>query len=383
MPQATLYAGVPAHNAALYRRIRFSVGDPAAIIDFTDGDQPGESTLIIRDIEMDRARRHARAGRVASPADFAPAGGLSGERQTATAQATAECLRRAGVERVRAHADTPLIFADTIRNAGVEVVCDPELGVREQRQKDEQELAWLREAQAMTERAMQMACEMVARAEAGADGVLRVGGEELTSERVRAEIDVFLLRNNYANPACIVAGGPRGADCHDRGSGPLRTGEPIIIDIYPQNRQTQYCGDCTRTIVHGEAPDEVRRMHETVRRAKAAAIGATRAGVTGQAVHEAAAKVIRDAGYQMGLHQGEQDRSIRMVHGTGHGIGLEVHEPPLLDAGGPELLDGDVLTIEPGLYGPQIGGLRIEDMVAVTRGGCDNFNTLHEGLDWR
>jgi Xaa-Pro aminopeptidase len=73
---------------------------------------------------------------------------------------------------------------------------------------------------------------------------------------------------------------------------------------------------------------------------------------------------------------------ISMTHGTGHGLGLEVHEPPLLAIGGPELVEGDVVTIEPGLYGKRYGGVRVEDMVVVLKDGCENFNRLHEGLDW-
>ncbi len=377
MAEASLIAGIPEINTALYRRIRFLVGDPAAIIDL-----PDRSLLIVRDIEVERARRQARADEVACPRDFEPAGGLSGDRETATAQATGEALRRLGVRQVRAHRSTPLIFTHHIAQAGVEVVYDPDLGMRRQRCKDEQELAFLREAQAMTEQAMRLACELVAHAEARADGTLLHGGEELTSERVRAEVDVFLMRHGYANEHMIVAGGPQGADCHDMGSGPLRTGQPVIIDIFPRNKQTRYNGDCTRTVVHGEIPDEVAHMHAAVCEAKRAAIETTRAGVTGEDVHRAVVRVIEDRGYHMGLHEGDLDDRIRMVHGTGHGIGLDVHEPPLLDLAGPELLAGDVVTIEPGLYALKIGGVRVEDMVAVTPEGCQNFNTLPEGLTW-
>jgi Xaa-Pro aminopeptidase len=165
--------------------------------------------------------------------------------------------------------------------------------------------------------------------------------------------------------------------------GPLRSGEPIIIDIFPRSRATLYNGDCTRTVVHGAVPEAVARMHAAVVAAKAAAIAATRAGVTGEAVHAATTRVILERGYAMGLPaEGAGPDFCSMVHGTGHGVGLEVHEPPLLDRGGPELVAGDVITIEPGLYCRAIGGVRVEDMVAVTARGCDNFDALPEGLSW-
>ncbi len=383
---ARVMAGIPALNTSLYRRIRFLVGDPAALIEFASngpGDA-GSSVLILRDIEMQRARRQARADRIHCPGDFAPAEGLSGDRETATAQALAECLRRHGVRQVVADRSLPLIFVHQMQHAGLIVSCDPEWGILERRQKDSEEIQWLQQAQAVTEQAVAMACETVARATADRDGILQWQGHPLTSQRLRESIDVWLLRHGYENPPSIVAGGPCGADCHDAGSGPLRTEQPVIIDVFPRNRQTRYHGDCTRTVVHGQIPDQVRRMHAAVLDAKQAATAACRATVTGQQVHEATCDAIVRQGYQIGLpdNQSPADRCA-MPHGTGHGVGLDVHEPPLLDHGGPELVVGDCLTIEPGLYCAAIGGVRVEDMVIVESDGCRNLNQIPEGLDWK
>jgi Xaa-Pro aminopeptidase len=381
---ARIVAGVPMSNATLYHRIRFLVVDVAVWLELPNQTGSAETVLICRDIELDRARREARVDRVACPADFAPAGGLSGDREVATAQAAAECLRRAGVRQVVADRSLPLLFTDLIRQAGIEVLCDPQLGVQERRQKDAQELAWIQQAQQVTEQAVALACRMIASAKAGPDGVLVQDGQVLTSERVRAAIDHFLLDHGYLNPTCIVAGGAQGADCHENGSGPLRTGEPIIIDVFPRNRQTLYHGDCTRTVVHGECPPAIRRMHQAVREAKAAAIQTAKAGRTGQEVHRQVAEVLRRWGYHVGPpHAASAPETAYMPHGTGHGLGLEVHELPLLDQNGPELLAGDVVSIEPGLYLPGLGGVRIEDLVVITEEGCRNLNTLPDDLDWK
>jgi Xaa-Pro aminopeptidase len=380
MQTATVMAGIPASNLSLYRAIRFKVGDPAALIVFPGEAGGSERVLIIRDIEMERAKRHARVDRVHCPADFEPADGLSGDRETATAQSVAQCLRARGVTRVRADRSLPLIFAHFIGKAGIALECDTEMGVLERRAKDAQELEWLREAQRATEGAMRIACETVARARAAADGTLAHEGSPLTAERLRAIIDIHLLTNGYENPESIVACGAQGADCHDHGHGVLRTGEPVIVDIFPRNRKTLYNGDMTRTVVHGAIPAEVARMHVAVVEAKRDAIGAVRAGVTGQSVHEATLAALARRGFSAG--QPAEPRVAVISHGTGHGIGLEVHEPPLLAIKGPTLVVGDVLTVEPGLYALGIGGVRIEDMVAVTQTGCENFNVLHEGLDW-
>lgn len=377
-----ILAGVPYVNGGLYHRIRFAVVDPVVYLTVPSDAGGTKSVLILRDIEMDRARRRARVDEVGCPADFEPDGGLSGDRETATAQAAAECLRRAGVTQVTADRSLPLIFAEMVRRAGIEIECDLEMGVLERRRKDEQEIEWLREAQKVTEGAMQMACQLVARAAARADGVLMHEGQPLTSERVKAAIDHWLLDRGYLNPESIVAGGPTGADCHDFGSGELKTGQPVIVDIFPRNRETLYNGDCTRTVVHGEISDELKKMHAAVREAKASAAAAVKAGVTGEAVHEATKEAIVRCGYAVSSLEDEADDFCALTHGTGHGIGLDVHEPPLLDMKGPELLLGDAVTIEPGLYRKDMGGVRVEDIVIVTEDGCLNLNQLPEGLDW-
>ncbi|HIF00140.1 MAG TPA: M24 family metallopeptidase, partial [Fuerstia sp.] len=154
-------------------------------------------------------------------------------------------------------------------------------------------------------------------------------------------------------------------------------------DIFPRSRSTLYWGDCTRTVVHGDIPDEIRKMNETVRQAKAAGVNAVAPGVTGEQVHRATIQVIQDQGFSVGLPDDQApDSYCAMTHGTGHGVGFDVHEPPLLDMKGPKLLVGDVLTIEPGLYRRDMGGVRVEDMVVVTKDGCINLNTLSEELTW-
>jgi Xaa-Pro aminopeptidase len=380
---AILAAGIPEIHNGLYWRIRFSVCDQVVLLELPSP-AGTESVLILRDIEMERARQLARVDRVACPADFTPPGGLSGDRETANAQAAAECLRRAGVTRVVGDRSLPLIFADFARQAGITVECDPDQWVLDRRRKTDEEIQHLRDAQAITEQAIQLACGMIASATARRDGVLLHQGEPLTSERVRAAVDHWLLDRDFSNPMTIITGGPAGADCHNLGFGELRTGEPVIVDIFPKDRRTRYNGDCTRTVVHGDIPDEIIRMHAAVREAKAAAEKTIRAGVTGEAVHLATIEAIRIAGYAFGLPGEKSPLSYcAMTHGTGHGIGLDVHEPPLLDMKGPGLLAGEVLTVEPGLYRRDAGGVRIEDMVVVTEHGCENLNTLPDGLCWK
>lgn len=380
-----MLAGVPVVNNTLYHRIRFAVGDSAVWFGgLPGGGDPdgGGSLLIVRDIEVPRAQETARADAVACAADFEPSGGLSGDRDTALAQAAAECLRRRGVASVTADRSLPFIFAHHLREAGIELVYDAEFGVRERRVKSDEEIDALRRAQETTMDAMRMACELIARSDADADGVLQSGGDVLTSERVRRAITSHLLDRGYSTPYdSIVATLPHVADCHHHGTGPIRTGQPVIIDIFPRDGVSRYWGDCTRTVAHGEATDELMNMHAAVVRANRAGTAALRPGTTGQEVHRATVASLAADGY--GFSRAPTGETPSLRHGTGHGIGLDVHEPILLDDGAGETLAGEVFTLEPGLYSSKWGGVRVEDMVVVTGGGAVVLGELHVGLDWR
>ena len=402
MKTAYLTAGVPNNNMTLYWKMRFLVGDPAAVLEFDEerpfpeakptenpkaGSVPGKTRLLIlRDIENERARLYAKADLVACPADFAPENGLSGDREIATAQSVAEAFRRAGTQLVVSDRSLPLVYVDALKKAGISCECDLDRGVFERRSKDESELAFIREAQLATEEAIRRACVRIAKAKPDSEGKLFAAddAEPLTSESVRSFIDRNLLEMGYANVPSIVAGKKDGGDCHNYGSGPLYTGEPVIIDVFPMNKATLYNGDCTRTVVNGEIAPIYQKMFDAVRAAKAAATATIKAGVDGETVHKATIKALEEHGFGYAAPgTPEAENEIRLTHGTGHGLGLSIHEPPLTDFRGPKLVVGDVVSVEPGLYGKAVGGIRIEDIVAVTEDGRVNLGSpLPEQLDW-
>ncbi|MEL6106331.1 MAG: M24 family metallopeptidase [Planctomycetota bacterium] len=377
MSEVHVFAGIAATNPSLFRRLLVPLGDPAAWL------RIGNRTIgLVRDLEMDRVRSKSDCDDVVCPADFQPDGGLDGDRATATAQAVAELLRREGVRVVSADRTFPLIFASHLSQAGVEVQYDSDLGVLDRRQKSDQEIAWLLEAQSVTEEVMKLTCGLIATADVDGNGELMLEGAALTSERVRAfAANQFLERDYAMSHGAIVATAPEVADCHHSGCGGLRTGVPVIVDLFPMNNQTRYWGDCTRTVVHGEPTDTVKKMHAAVIAAKAASTAKLRLGESGDSVHKATEESLVASGYEVARGSITDHPSIQ--HGTGHGIGLEVHEPILLDHGGGALLEKEVFTIEPGLYGRVDGGVRVEDMLVVHDGEPQNLNRLHEGLDWR
>lgn len=378
VPTAQLMAGFADRNASLLRRIGLPLGDPAAWIRL-----PDESTIaIVRDLEMDRVRDRRSVDRVYCPADFSPQDDtLHADRETAVAQSVAECLRRSGVAAICVDRTLPASFLAQLAAAAMTVWYDDQLGVTDRRCKSPAEQRALRQAQAVTEQVMQIICSRIARAEAGTDGVLSYDGETLTSERLRKLASMLFLERGFSmSHGAIVAGPPEAGDCHHSGTGPLHTGTPVIVDLFPRDEQTRFHGDCTRTVVHGTATDEVIQMHAAVLAAKAAAEGELIVGRTAHQVHRAATDCLIRRGYVES--RGRITDSPTIQHGTGHGVGLEVHEPILLDDDGGPLLAGEVFTVEPGLYGRHSGGVRIEDMLVVGQVQPTNLNRLPTGLDW-
>ncbi|MEM7392691.1 MAG: M24 family metallopeptidase [Verrucomicrobiota bacterium] len=375
-----LLAGVTTSNNALYHRFPILLPDIAAFIGLSGGD----SVAFVRDIEMARAEKSGLAGRICSASEYPPEGGLDGDRDTAMAQAVAEFLRRETDGTIHTDRTLPFIFAHHIREAGLELCYDPELGVLNRRTKSEREFEALRHAQTVTQQAMIMACETIGRATSDAEGILHHDGEVLTSERVRRMITRFLIDEGFSNPNdSIVVTLPHVVDCHHFGTGPLKTGLPVIVDIFPRDDTSRYCGDCTRTVVHGEPSDELVAMHKAVVAAKQAGVDALKPGETGHAVHQHVLDVIKNHGYAYRPGSCDlEDPAPAMRHGTGHGIGLDVHEPILLSEGGGEILLHEVFTVEPGLYSSRYGGVRVEDMVIVIEDGGEVIAGFHEGLEW-
>lgn len=373
---ARILAGFPDKNASLFRRIGVPLGDPAAWIELD-----ARRIALVRDIEMDRVQQVGHADDVTTPAEHPPPAGLSADRETATAEAAAQVLRSAKVERVYADRSLPYVYAWHIEQAEIQVLYDPDLGVTDRRQKTHQEIDWLQQSQRVTEEVMRLMCETIAKASVADDGTLVHEGKTLTSEEVQSMAGIEFMRRGYSmGHGCIVATAPEVADCHHRGQGPLRTEIPVIVDLFPRNEETRYWGDCTRTVVNGQPSSTVQKMHQAVVEAKAAATAQLRAGNMAESVHRASDEVLVQHGFPLSRGQLTDEPSIQ--HGTGHGIGLDVHEPILLDHGGGEMLEGEVFTIEPGLYGRNVGGVRVEDMLVVTTGEAKNLNQLHEGLDW-
>jgi Xaa-Pro aminopeptidase len=189
-------------------------------------------------------------------------------------------------------------------------------------------------------------------------------GRPLTSERLKFAIEVACLQAGATSANTIAAGGDQACDPHDRGSGPLRPNELIIIDVFPKVTATGYHGDMTRTFLRGRASDSQRALVAAVRAAQLAALHAVRAGVNGRTVHGKVTAVFAARGFET---KNTSKGSVGFFHGTGHGLGLAIHEPPRMNGSVDYALKkNSIVTVEPGLYYPGLGGCRIEDVVQVT-----------------
>lgn len=367
-----LTIGAPEHDAVSHHLSGFLAPDP--VICAVAG---GKKYLAVSSLEYGRARKEAAVDELLSFEEL-DVMRLARELKSggrALAAAAATLLERAGAASVSVPPNLGVVYADELRARGLSVVPDGKLFAGMRRAKTEEEVSHIERAQRAVEAACTHAAEVLRESEIAGDGTLSWRGETLTSEVLRAEIDVDLMRRGCIADSTIVAGGSQAADPHERGSGPLRANEAIIVDIFPMDQRSRYHADMTRTFVKGKPGEELQRMYDAVLESQEAALAMIRAGVNGKDIHQKVSDILHEAGYKTTVHDREEGKPLTegFFHGTGHGVGLEVHEGPRISVVEEELEAGDVVTVEPGVYYPDVGGIRIEDLVVVTEDGCRNL----------
>lgn len=343
---------------------QFQVSDPLLYVKC-----PGEKpVLVVPQMEYARAAVEAAAVPI-TRAESGYLGFLEEEKDPWRALARTAAALAGGP--VLVPGDLPYRLGRLLEGYG-EVVVDTSNAVNTMRAtKTSRELAAIRAAQAATAAAMDLGIGMIRRSSAKG-GVLHLDGEPLTSERVKAAMHTYLMERGYIARETIVACGEDSAMPHRQGAGPLRPDEPIVIDLFPQHEATGYYADMSRTVVKGEPSPEIADMHRAVLEAQTLGRSLIRAGVSGADLYAAVVKLFDEQGYESG--------SQGFVHSLGHGVGLEVHEAPALSPSGGPLAAGNVVTVEPGLYYTGTGGVRIEDMGAVTADGFDNYTDYTRDL---
>lgn len=332
----------------------------------------GELHLLVRGLDRGLARAESTADTVVGPDELEKSRLYDeyGPRE-GYVRVIRQLLNSHDVSSVAVPPRFPLARADDLRDLGVTVVPDHEGAVGTLREvKSDSELEEIERVQRATETAMQRAESLLTGADI-TDGILHDDGSPLTSEHVKEEIGITLLKHGCRDEETIVACGPDAGDPHHRGAGPIHAGEPIVIDIFPRDVDSHYHADMTRTFCVGTASGQLQEWYEITCRAQEAAFDRIAAGTAGADIHEAVCDVYEDAGIQ--TQRSDPGTTVGFVHGTGHGVGLSVHEGPTVSSGGGTLEPGNVITIEPGVYDPNVGGVRIEDLVVVTEDGYDNL----------
>jgi Xaa-Pro aminopeptidase len=346
---------------------------PIAIPDpFLYAERDGRRVAVVSSLEADRIREAAPDIDVivldALGIDDLLAQGM--DRDEAELHVYARACRELGIGDALVPPTFPLELADWLRAEGINVASDRDRFNDRRRRKTDAELAGLRRAQRACEAALDVARAMLR--DATPNGTLVLDGEPLTSERIKAEVErVFSAHGAYADEF-IVAHGAQTAIGHEGGHGAILAGEPITFDLFPRDRESGVYTDMTRTYVVGEIPVELREWHRLCKEALDRVVAAVKPGVNGRALFDITCDVFEEHGFptQRTKGAGEVLRD-GFFHSLGHGVGLEVHERPALGRVGDDLVPGDVIALEPGLYRSGYGGVRLEDIAIVTDDGID------------
>jgi Xaa-Pro aminopeptidase len=358
-------------DADMLYATRIFIGDPFIFLQ-----QNGKRTLVLSDLEIDRAKKNAKADEFVMFSQLEREIQGKAKKVPPYEKVLAHFLTKRGVKRAKVPANFPLGFANEIKRKGIALETSNGLFWPAREKKTAEEIRLLQRALRITETGMKRGMEILKASKPGAGKKLKWSGKTLTSEILRAEIDSAILRAGGVPTNTIVAGGDQACDPHERGFGPLQANSLIILDIFPRDAKTGYWGDMTRTVVRGRASEQQRKLWEAVKAGQALALKRMKAGVDGMSIHEAITELFNRRGFPTEVRDG---RRVGFFHGTGHGLGLEIHEYPRLQK--VTLKTGQCLTVEPGLYYPGIGGARIEDVVIVEKDGCRILSKFPKQLE--
>jgi Xaa-Pro aminopeptidase len=336
----------------------------------------GKRTLVLSDLEIDRGRKQAEADEFVMFSELEREVQGKSKKTPRYEKVLAHFLKKRGVRSAVVPANFPLRYAEELAVNNIRVRASDGLYWPEREAKSEKEIDMMRRALRISEAGLGRAVEVLKGSKPASRKRLHWNGKTLTSEMLRAEIDSAVLRAGGIPTGTIVAGGDQACDPHERGHGPLYANSLIILDVFPRDAKTGYFGDMTRTVLRGHASDAQKRLWQTVKAGQALALKRIKAGVDGMTIHKAIQEFFTSRGFPTEVRNG---RHVGFFHGTGHGLGLEIHEHPRLQK--VVLKDRQVLTVEPGLYYPGVGGARQEDVVMVTKTGCKILSRFPKQLE--
>ena len=366
-PRATVFIAASETDSNLYYATKFIAPDPFIYLEIK-----GERILVMSDLEMDRAKSQASVDRVLSYSEIERRVKSQGVAEPGSVDILHVVLREVGITQLLVPSNFPFSHAIRLQALGYRIETKREPFYERRVVKTAEEIRHIEATQRATEAAVAAAHDTLRRAAIKGDQ-LWLDGAPLTSERIKKLINVKLMECECVAQHTIVAGGEQACDPHHEGSGILPAHRSIIFDVFPRSAASRYFADMSRTVVRGRPSPELKRLYHAVKDAQEEAVTKIKDGADGMKIHQGICERFEKDGYKTGLING---RMQGYFHGTGHGVGLDIHEAPRISRTGSLLQEGHVVTVEPGLYYPGLGAVRIEDMVLVTRDGCRNLTNF-------
>ncbi|MDQ7005271.1 MAG: M24 family metallopeptidase [Ghiorsea sp.] len=382
MKTAKLLISGSEHHADMLYISGLFVPDPFIVVGLEVGNKTTWHGLL-SPLEVDRAKVQSKLDEVHLDTVWHNKAKDKGWQRSLSTTAAA-FLQEHQVKHITVPADFSFLYAQELIALGFEVIPSPASLFPERVIKSEAEIEQLTKAEKLTAQSMLKAEQFIASCGISNDGMVTFpkdheqAGEIVTSEAIRAVIETFLIGQGAVPSHTIVACANQSADPHDMGSGVIQAHQPIIIDIFPRLVTSGYWGDMTRTYVKGKASDKLKHMYQTVLEGQSMGLDMVQAGVDTANIHNDITTHFDNQGFKTGMVNGKQGG---FFHGTGHGVGLDIHENPRVSSNGAILEERMVITIEPGLYYADIGGVRLEDLVVVREHGCDNLTNFHRTLE--
>lgn len=349
-------------DANLYYATKFLAPDPVIFIEHQK-----KKYLILNDLELDRGRKEANVDHVLSLTEVLKETKKQIRRNPTMMDLVAYQLKKLKAKTVTIPYNFPFAHAEALKKKKIKLEAKGDPFYEERLIKTLEEKNAIKKSCLHIQKAIMNAYEVLKKSKIKGNRIY-YESKVLTSERLRSVINLTLMENNCLPKHSIVAGGNQAVDPHCEGNGPLLPHWPIIMDIFPKSMDSQYFGDVTRTVVKGKPSDAVHKLWHTVKHAQEKGIKMVKAGADGQKIHSWINDYFEKQGYPTGVKDG---RIQGFFHGTGHGLGLDIHEAPRVSRISEKLKSGMVVTVEPGLYYHGIGGVRIEDDVFVKKDGCE------------
>ena len=361
-------------NADMLYATKFFAPDSFIYFEFR-----GRSYSVISDLEIDRAHHQAKVNKILSLSYIQRKLFKEAHRMTDTAAVIDWIFTQKQIKNVQVPYEFPTGLAGKLRRRGFRVIPKPGAFFEERQIKQEREIREIRKAQKVAEKGLSLGIEMIRKSKINSNKRLILNGMPLTAEKVKHKINSVLLEYGYTGSHTIVAGGNHGCDPHNEGHGPLPPHNPIILDVFPRCQRSGYWGDITRTVVRGKASKKIKDIYDAVLQTQSLALSQIKEGSSGRKIHQMIIQNFHNLGFSTGIHNGHMQG---FFHGTGHGVGLEIHEIPHIGSKTQDILSrGQVVTVEPGLYYHGIGGVRIEDLVVVTSKGYRSLTQISKSLE--